>query len=394
MRFLCLHHGDIFSEQLWSGIPLNIMKTLKAQGHEVVAVGNLRPGATLRGRIKGQLYKRLFRKLYLINRDPLTAAARARDANRRIRAAGKVDAIIATQLADAAFIEVEAPIITVHDATWIQLLDYYPGYERSGYAPETIAGGIALDKMGLERAAHCIFASEWAARSAHTDYGIPRSKLSVAPLGASLPRIPTREEHQSCLERRGTGACKFLFLGLEWQRKGGRTAVAILDELKRRGLPVELHVVGCTPEGEMPAFVRSHGRLWKNDPRQAEELVNLFENGDFFLLPTRAECFGLVFCEAAAYGLPVITADTGGVAEVVSADWAIAKPLPIPIAEYADWIMEHYRDREKYARASLAAREAFEQRLNWNVLCHHIAQVAGRLQGDPASHQASQQPRA
>lgn len=370
----------MFSEQLWSGIPLNIVKALQTQGHEVIAAGNLKPGTTLRGRLKGQLYKRLFHKLYLVNRDPHTAAARTRDANRRIRAAGKVDAIVATQIGDVAFIKADAPIITVHDATWIQLLDYYPGYERKGYAKETIAGGIALDKMGLQRAAHCVFASEWAAQSAHKEYSIPRSKLSVAPLGANLPRIPTAEEHQSFLQRRGTGACKFLFLGVEWRRKGGDAAVAILHELSRRGLPVELHVVGCTPEGEMPAFVRCHGKLWKNNPREAGELFSLFEICDFLLLPTHAECFGMAFCEAAAYGLPAITADTGGVTEVVSKEWAIARPHPIPVTEYADWIMDHYRDREKYARASLSACKAFEQRLNWRVMGDHITQIAAQLQ--------------
>ena len=379
MRFLCLHHGDILSEKLWSGTPLNIINTLRAQGHEVIVEGNLKPGTTLIGRVKGRLYKHLFHKLYLVDRDPYTHKRRSQDANRRIRATGRLDAVIATQIGDAAFLESEAPIITVHDATFYQIMDYYPGYERSSYAKETITGGVALDKMGLERAAHCIFCSNWAANSAHNDYGIPRSKLSVAPLGANLPRVVSAADQQVFLRQRGSGACKFLFLGKEWYRKGGDSAVGIVKELAQRSIPVELHIVGCWPQGEVPAFVKSHGELWKTIPEQADKLHQLFATSDFFILPTRAECFGLAFGEAAAYGLPVVTLATGPVSEVVSDDWAIALPPPVSTAVYADWIVDHYRNREKYTRLSNAARSAYEQRLNWHTICNHIVVVAENL---------------
>ena len=37
----------------------------------------------------------------------------------------------------------------------------------------------------------------------------------------------------------------------------------------------------------------------------------------FFLMPTRAEAQGIVFNESAAYGLPVVSTDVGGVSTVV-----------------------------------------------------------------------------
>lgn len=379
MRFILLHHGDTTSEQLWSGIPLNIMNGLRAQGHEVIPVDNLKPNTTLRGRIKGVVYRKLFKKLYLVNRDLHTSARRAADANRRIAAIDKIDAIIAPQIGDVPFLVTDAPIVTVHDATWIQLLDYYPGYERRGYAKETLQGGIAMDKTGLKRAAHSIFASHWAAESAHKDYGIPKAKLSVAPMGANLTRTPSGLDCENFLKMRGVGACKFLFLGKEWHRKGGDIAVSILSELERRGVRVELHVVGCTPEGALPAFVRAHGSLWKTEPSQAEQLEEIFRTSDFFILPTRAECFGLAFCEAAAYGLPVVATATGGVSEVVSPDWSIAQRPPVSIPDYADWLVAHYCDRDAYARASRAARAAFERRLNWSVICNHIVKITKEL---------------
>ncbi|TSA49979.1 MAG: glycosyltransferase [Sphingobacteriales bacterium] len=35
------------------------------------------------------------------------------------------------------------------------------------------------------------------------------------------------------------------------------------------------------------------------------------------MVPSRAECYGIVFAEASSYGLPSVSTDTGGVSAVV-----------------------------------------------------------------------------
>lgn len=44
------------------------------------------------------------------------------------------------------------------------------------------------------------------------------------------------------------------------------------------------------------------------------------------LLPTRAECAGIVFNEASAYGVPILLTDTGGVS-VNDCEWLADAPL-------------------------------------------------------------------
>jgi glycosyltransferase involved in cell wall biosynthesis len=46
-------------------------------------------------------------------------------------------------------------------------------------------------------------------------------------------------------------------------------------------------------------------------------LLQLYADADLFVLPTLADCLGVVIEEAAATGLPVITTDVGGVGESV-----------------------------------------------------------------------------
>ncbi len=376
MRFACLHHGDQYSEALWSAIPLNIIRALGGLGHEVVVINGLQPQVPVFSRIKTAVYKYLLHKTYALNRDPRVFRARAKDANRRLAELGAVDAVLITYLADAVYLETDHPVILIHDATWAQMLDYYPCYESKGMAGETIRGGLDLDKQALERCDHAVYSSRWAAESVVRDYGVPSAKVSVAPLGASIVNEPTREDLARYLSRRGQQPMKLLFLGKEWYRKGGDIAMRVGSAIEAMGVPVELHVAGCDPEGEQAPFVRRHGLLRKDVPSEAEELRGLLESCDYFILPTRAEAFGIVFAEAAAYGLPVLAAETGGVKDAVRGEWGFTQPQESSPARYAEWAVKNYRDRKEYERLSWLARRSYEEELNWLAFCRHVAQKA------------------
>jgi glycosyltransferase involved in cell wall biosynthesis len=63
----------------------------------------------------------------------------------------------------------------------------------------------------------------------------------------------------------------------------------------------------------VPPGVVVHNDLGSN----AAELVALARRCDLFALPTRADCFSIASLEAMAAGLPVITSDVGGIADIV-----------------------------------------------------------------------------
>ena len=172
-------------------------------------------------------------------------------------------------------------------------------------------------------------------------------------------------------------------MGVDWYRKGGDIAIAIAQRLADRGLAVELQVVGCHPTGTVPVFVRPFGFLSKTDPPQAQQIRRLFEEADFFVLPTRADCFAMVLSEAAAYGLPVAATRLGGIPELVRESWgSLFSPNATP-DEFAEWIHAHYLDRQTYEQMAWSARENFEERLNWDVFCRRLAALTKTLRADP-----------
>jgi glycosyltransferase involved in cell wall biosynthesis len=140
------------------------------------------------------------------------------------------------------------------------------------------------------------------------------------------------------------------------------------------GVAAELHVIGCAPDG-LPEFVKSYGLLSKDNPEQLEFMHRMYAESDFFLMPTRAEAQGIVFNESAAYGLPVVASDVGGVSAVVRPDWGLLLPSGDGPEPYAQWIASVFHDRPRYDQMAQRARQDFEQRLSSRVYVERLAEI-------------------
>jgi glycosyltransferase involved in cell wall biosynthesis len=137
--------------------------------------------------------------------------------------------------------------------------------------------------------------------------------------------------------------------------------------LNESGIPAILHVAGCDPVGSFP-HLESHGFLSKATQAGRAKLCALLASSDFLLLPTRAEAAGLVFCEASAWGLPIISTDTGGVGTYVrNGINGVTLPLNVGGEEYARAIAGIIADRQLYEQLSRSARNEYETRLNWDT---------------------------
>jgi glycosyltransferase involved in cell wall biosynthesis len=224
--------------------------------------------------------------------------------------------------------------------------------------------GFEIEKRALTKAKRVIFSSEWAKQSVKEYYDIPEDKIDAFPFGANLLRIPEEKE----LKFIKSGEINLLFIGLDWERKGGTIALDTHRILKKNGIKSKLFIVGCSPKlAELDESVIIYPYLNKNDNRDFEKLFNIFRNSDFLILPTRAECSAIVLCEASAFGVPSITTDTGGLAShVENGVNGYRLSLEAKAEEYAEKILNIYEDTGTYINMRHTSRQKFENELNWD----------------------------
>lgn len=274
-----------------------------------------------------------------------------------------VDLIVAPRCSEiVAFLETEVPIVHYADITWKLIVGYYKHF--SNLTKGIVEQGEELEMRSEKNAWLTIFTSKWAADSAREDYGTDPDKVHVLYMGANLLSPPPR----SNVLRSVDGPIRLLFVGVNWYGKGADVAIQILDLVRERGIEASLTVVGCEPPA---TFSHPHVEvipfLNKQVPAERAQFEDLWMKATFFLLPTNFEAAGIVFCEAAAYGLPSLASRTGGVPSIVRDG---VNGYTVPESEGVDGFAKRIEDLvnepETYATVSNSARQEFETRLNWD----------------------------
>lgn len=275
-----------------------------------------------------------------------------------------------------AYCETNIPIIYMTDATFQQLQGYYSYF--SNLPSYNIRQGIELDKRAFQKAAHCMLASEWCKDAAVNDYSIDRNKIAVIPCGANLDSIPSAAQ----LDPKASGQCRLLFLGVEWERKGGEIALETFRLLKQKGIDPHLHIIGCIPPHDLSSEknITVIPFLDKNKPEEFQRLEKIFFQTDLLLLPTRAECAGVVFSESSAYGIPSITTNTGGVSTYVKDGInGFALPIDAGADQYAEKIRQLVADQQAMQELKLSSRKYYEEKLNWDNWGRQFKAIAEQL---------------
>ncbi|MDR2207320.1 MAG: glycosyltransferase family 4 protein [Flavobacteriaceae bacterium] len=268
------------------------------------------------------------------------------------------DAIFApTAISAFAFSKTKIPIIYLNDANIAQLLNYYPYYSGFGYFSKLETKRI--EKRMLKKAAINIFSSEWAANFAVNHYKVPKDKVKVIKFGANL------EVPKEWTFSKNTSDYIFLFLAVDWQRKGGQTAYESLKILRQKGFPVKMQIIGCNPDIR-ENWVSIIPFLNKNNPQELAEIQKHLSQSDFLFVPTKSDCTPIAFCEAAGFGLPVISTNTGGVSSIIENEKnGILLPENTDSQDYANAIEKLLEKPENIKSMSLNARKKYETELNW-----------------------------
>ena len=265
---------------------------------------------------------------------------------------------------EIAYLKTNIPIIYISDSTIKSSLNYHKALSNLWKFSENES--LTIEKRALEKSSIVAMTSPWAMRSVIEDFNIDKQKTIVLPFGANFEETP---DDSFAKNRKLNKTCKLLFVGVNWENKGGTIAHTILTELLKRGIDAELSICGCTPpEKFLHEKIKVFSFLNKNIKSEREQLYKLFEEATFFIFPTRFEAYGIVCCEASAYGLISLAANTGGVSGVVrEGENGFLFDKNNQGSAYVEKIIELLNDEKKYKELSLSSRSTFEKYLNWDA---------------------------
>lgn len=241
----------------------------------------------------------------------------------------------------------ELPLVLYTDNTILNLMD------------DASRTPVLEDERRLYKiATHLCVAAGHVRDSLLNFYQIGRDKISVVLIGANAPPAPPSPPDR--FERR-----RILFIGVEWERKGGPELIEAFQNVHRAFPNATLTIVGCSPDLQVPG-VEVVGRV------SLGQVAELISQASIFCMPSHIEPFGIAVVEAARSGLPVIGTPVGGMLEsIVDGETGILVPAG-NVAALEEALGRLVADPPLCQRMGASGRE-WAKRFEWSEVAEKIA---------------------
>lgn len=137
------------------------------------------------------------------------------------------------------------------------------------------------------------------------DYQIDSDKVKCIFAGCQFENIT--------IEKKDYSRKNILFIGVNWERKGGEILLEEFKKVKMVLPDATLTIIGCNPQ------INENGVsiLGKIHPNQLKEY---FMQATVYCMPSILEPFGMVYIEAMRYKLPIVALNIGAIPDFVEND--------------------------------------------------------------------------
>ncbi len=265
-------------------------------------------------------------------------------------------------------------ILTDHSIAHPAYMDDVLGkeHERLGLPFEKTAGDGLWSRVlrDCQEADRLLVNSDFVKRT-FVDKGFPAEAIEVAYLGVREQFFSIKKDYSI------RGPIRLLFTGNFGIRKGVATLLETVRTLRRGGLDIRLRLVGNLSDGA--SFLRGpDSEFFTHTPFvPPDQLRSALAEADIFVFPTLIEGSSRSAMEAAAAGLPIITAENCGLPlenekEVLYVPLSDQEALANSIARLA-------QDERLRSHIGLNAASRIQRSFTWPLYGAQLTQIYAKL---------------
>lgn len=362
MKIAYITTGSPYNKNSWSGTNFYVRKSLEDLGHEIYCIYGA-PKYPFKQRVIKNIITFL-KRVYLMDRSVDFSKLWSKKIECNLQP--HTDAILSLGTIPVAFLNTDIPIFIYVDGIFNQMRVLY---KWENIVESNIKEANLIEQSAIDRCTKIISCSLETTKAIEHFYRISKEKIATIPLGANWDVDPSEEEVSKYIQNRNKNVCKILFCGIEWERKGADIVMEAVECLYKKGLDVELHLCGLNEIPiDLPDYVINHGFISKSTPEGLNKLKELFSTSHFLFVPSRAEAFGLVFCEANAFGVPSISHRIGGLTTIVE-DGVNGQLFNIGTSpkKFAEYIEKMFVDYSLYIELAYSSYNRYKKKFNWAV---------------------------
>ena len=374
LRILLLSEGDPEAWSSWSGITKSLVTHLRLAGH-TVDVGDVDVRSTDRLIAAAATFSRDRRRWgtrYHLGAVPFRL--RSERATRLINIRGvQCDVIVQIGATFESRSALDIPYCVCSDSNILVAQHAVrTGHTDAASLTDADVQGIQRREARVYQGATALFPlSERLRQSFIEDFGIPPHRVRAIYAG---PNLDPKRVHAGEARRAGQPPT-ILFVGLQFQRKGGDVLVKSFKEVRQRFPEARLLLAGVPAGVVDEPGVTCLGVLDKNKPEDARQLAAVYASADVFALPTRFEPFGIAFVEAMHFGLPCIGPHAWAVPEIID-NGETGFTIPIDdVAALTDRLIQLLGNPELARGMGMAGQRKAERLFTWPRVVERMTDV-------------------
>jgi glycosyltransferase involved in cell wall biosynthesis len=367
MKIVGVIDEDPFDPRTWSGSSPFFFEALKRRGVLRAAISAEIPKARRNLYRLASIQPTLKRWKFRFHLNTEYYAEMTRHASRRLSEipSGEFEFVLQVGAWYDMTTATDKPVFSYHDGNLAALLK-----SPYGYPPiprRHIERTLAYERQLYGKIALIFPMSRWLSDSFITENGVDPRNVFPVGAGINLPRIRDTES-------KAFDSPRILFVGKDFERKGGPVLLEAFSLVRREIPGAELTIVG--PElNDLPTGVRCLGSLSKSVPADLERLLDSYEEASVFVMPSLYEPFGIAFAEAMAHRLPCVGTDICAIPEIISAgDTGYLVPPGDPTT-LAQRLLDLLKEPDRCRAFGEAGFEKYLAKYTWDAVAQGICEV-------------------
>jgi len=377
-RIVYVSEGNAETFDSWSGVSRSVVRFLRDIGHRVrVADADLYGSQRLALAMRTVSWPR--RRWWVqYHVGPAAFAARSAACARAISPhLADADVVLQIGATFAPPTDLEVPLVLYCDSN-IELAraGRGTGYsEAAVLSDEEIEDVRAREAKVYERAEVIFTMSERLRESFISDFGISPERLVTVHCGPNLDELPPPRTAAP------DGPPTILFIGRDFERKGGSMLLHAFRVVRDRVPDARLVVVGGRPGGSIavPNGVEFRGFLSRDTASGRTGMERAYREASVFCVPSRFEPFGTSYVEAMLHGIPCVGPHIWAIPEII-VDGVTGYTVPPTDAEaLADALVSLLANPPEAQRMGDAARVRAVETFSWEQIAEKMTAAMDRV---------------
>lgn len=266
-----------------------------------------------------------------------------------------------------------------------------------GWPRLMLASLALLERRNARRAPLVLSTSQYCLQRIRSEYGVSAERLAVVPEGIDLDLwTPIRDPQALAELDRARDPHTVLCVARQYPRKRVIDLIEAFALVLRRLPSARLVIIGDGPEHA--ALAARHQALGLGERvrllgavAEDAEVRAWYGRSSVFCLPSEQEGFGIVFLEAMASGLPVVSTTAAAIPEVVPQGQAGLLVPPRDPAALAEALMRLLEDAELRARCRAFGRR-HARSYGWQRVADQFLEAVAPLLAQPLQGGAGARP--